>query len=266
MMSTAVDTNTQEMPREMMEHTYAVFSEFEESHWWFVGRRKIIEMFIKDIAAQFERRPQIVDVGSGTGANILMLQEYGDVTGIDVSREAIDFCKQRGLENVKLGAAEAIPMDDRSADVVTALDVVEHLDDDVGCLRECRRILRSDGRILLFVPAFMFLWGIQDDVSRHRRRYTMPQLQKAVEEAGFAVERSTYVNIIFFLPIFLVRKFMRIFRIKTDTEISIGISPLNGIFTWIFSSERAFLRLMNFPFGVSAVCIARPAPDSGTEA
>ena len=94
----------------------------------------------------------------------------------------------------------------------------------------------------------------------------MPQLLNAVREAGFEVERSTYVNIIFFLPILLVRKFMRIFGIKTDTEISIGISPLNGIFTSVFASERAFLRFMNFPFGVSAVCIARPMPDQGTKA
>ena len=122
-------------------------------------------------------RCRILDVGCGTGANLEMLSEFGEAEGVDVSAEALDFCRARGLENVKQGEAEHLPYEDESFDLVTGLDVVEHLDDDLAGLKEMRRVLRPDGRALLFVPAFMFLWGVQDDISNHRRRYTIAELK-----------------------------------------------------------------------------------------
>jgi len=94
-----------------------------------------------------------------------MLAEFGEAEGVDVSIDALDFCRARGVNTVKQGAAESLPYEDGSFDLVTGLDVVEHLDDDVAGLREMRRVLRPGGRALVFVPAFMFLWGVQDDVS-----------------------------------------------------------------------------------------------------
>src|SRR6185312_15196375 len=138
---------------------------------------------------------------------------------------------ERGLDSVKLGAIEQLPYQSDSFDLVTALDVIEHLDDDIAGLREMRRVLRRDGRILVFVPAFMFLWGVQDDVSNHRRRYTLPRLLKAVEEAGFSVEWSSYANISFFLPVLVVRSVMRWLGLRADTEYGINIPLMKGPFT-----------------------------------
>src|SRR5204863_5855183 len=121
-----------------------------------------------------------------------MLAQFGDAQGVDVSSDAVAFCRERGLENVKLGAAESLPYDDGTFDLVTAFDVVEHMDDDLAGLREMRRVLRPGGRVLLFVPTFMFLWGLQDEVSNHRRRYRLPQLRHVLEQAGLEVERMTY--------------------------------------------------------------------------
>lgn len=257
-MSSIAKGAEKELPREMMQHTYAILYEVEGSHWWYKGRRRIIASFVKEICSRIkDHRPQILDVGCGTGANLVMLGEFGEAHGIDVSHDALSFCRERGLENVRHGAAEELPYEDGTFDLVTALDVVEHLDDDAAGLKEFRRVLRSDGRILLFVPAFMFLWGVQDDVSHHRRRYTLPQLLKVVREAGFEIERATYANITFFLPILLVRKFMRLTGIRTETENSIGISAFNGLLGRVFGAESSFLRRMNLPFGVSALCVAR---------
>lgn len=191
-----------------------------------------------------------------------MLNQFGDAHGIDVSEDAIKFCRERGLDRVRLGAAEELPYDPESFDVVTALDVVEHLDDDVGGLRQIHRVLKTEGRALIFVPAFMFLWGVQDDVSNHRRRYRIPQLTDALHRAGFEVERSSYANITFFLPILAVRTFMRWFNIKTSTELTIGVSRLNGPFGYIFAAERHWLKHFKFPFGVSAVFVARKAAEN----
>lgn len=246
------------LPREMMQHVYPVFYQLEESHWWYVGRRRIIISFVKEICAQIsDRRPRILDVGCGTGANLKTLAEFGEAEGVDISPDALQFCRERGLNNVKLGAAEELPYDDATFDLVTALDVVEHLDDDVGGLRELRRVLRPGGRVLIFVPTFMWLWGLQDEVSHHRRRYTLPELRRAMAEAGFEVERTTYANITFLPPVFLVRMLMRITGIKTDTEARINIPLFNPLFARILGAEATFLRFMNFPVGVSGLCVAR---------
>jgi ubiquinone/menaquinone biosynthesis C-methylase UbiE len=204
------------------------------------------------------RRPlNILDVGCGTGANLEMLSEFGQVEGVDISGEALTFCRERGLENVKQGEAEALPFADSSFDLVTGLDVVEHLDDDLAGLKEMRRVLRPGGHALVFVPAFMFLWGVQDDISHHRRRYTLDQLKRVMRQSGFRVERASYVNISFFAPILFGRLLMRALRIRPESENNITIGFLNGLLGKLFGSESFPLRYLNFPFGVSIICVAR---------
>ena len=259
-MSSDVKSIANPLPREMMEHTYPILFRVEQSHWWHIGRRRILSGFVEEICRQVkDRRPRILDVGCGTGANLLMLSQYGEAEGVDVSEDALAFCRERGIDKVKLGAAEALPYDDATFDLVTAFDVVEHVDDDLAGLKEMRRVLRPGGRVLLFVPTFMFLWGLQDVVSHHRRRYRMPELARVLEEAGFKVERSTYANITFFLPILLIRKLMRLTGIKTSSENNITVSALNGILGRIFGAESLILRHMNLPFGVSGLCVAKAA-------
>lgn len=262
-MSVTTNNLNEPLPREMQQHTYAIMRRVEESHWWFVGRRQIIRSFVdrlfRDQKAKgsWQDPVDILDVGCGTGANLEMLSEFGAAQGVDVSAEALAFCRERGLANVKSGAAEALPYDDGSFDLATGLDVVEHLDDDLAGLKEMHRVLRRDGRVLLFVPAFMFLWGVQDDISNHRRRYTMKGLKQVVEAAGFAVERATYVNISFFAPILLGRLFMRVTGLRPESENNIAIGALNGVLGKLLAAERGPLRYLNFPFGVSIICVAR---------
>jgi len=249
------------LPQEMERHTYAIMYEVEGSHWWFAGRRRILESFVTEIVSNLnmdEQQPRILDVGCGTGANLEMLAGFGAAEGVDVSEDALAFCRARGLTRVKLGAAEHLPYEDNSFDLVTALDVVEHLDDDAAGLTEMRRVLRPGGRALLFVPAFMWLWGVQDDVSHHRRRYTLPQLKARVRAAGFEVERATYANLTFFAPILAGRLLMRATGARPASENNINVPALNGVLGHIFGAERFWLqRRLNFPFGVSAVCVAR---------
>ena len=246
------------LPREMMEHTYPNLFRVEQSHWWHTGRRRILAGFVEDICRRItDRRPRILDVGCGTGANLLMLSRYGEAEGVDISEDALAFCRERGLDHVKQGAGEELPYEDGTFDLVTAFDVVEHMDDDLAGLKEMFRVLRPGGHALLFVPTFMFLWGLQDDVSNHRRRYRLPELRRVLEQAGFEIERSSYANITFFLPILIIRKLMRLTGIKADTENNINVSALNGVFGALFGTERTILRYMNLPFGVSGLCVAK---------
>jgi SAM-dependent methyltransferase len=253
------------LPQEMQQHTYAIMDEVEGSHWWFVGRRAILETFLRDIVKHYVSTPseagpqnglRILDVGCGTGANLEMLSQFGKAEGVDVSDDALEFCRQKGL-NAQKGLAETLPFSDETFDLTTALDVVEHLDDDVAGLREMYRVTKKGGYSLIFVPAFMWLWGVQDDISNHRIRYTKKQIVERLEKAGYHVERATYANWTFFAPILAGRTLMKLTGIKPESENNVNVSALNGIFGKLFASERFWLRNFNFPFGVSIVVVAR---------
>lgn len=247
------------LSKEMEQHTYGIMNDVEGKHWWFVGRRAILESFMREIIEKSKienRKSKILDVGCGTGANLEMLAQFGESEGVDVSDDALEFCRAKGLK-VHKGLAEKLPFDDESFDVVTALDVVEHLDDDVAGLKEMHRVLKTGGRTLIFVPAFMWLWGVQDDISNHRIRYTKRQIVERLKKAGFEIERATYANWTFFAPILAGRTLMKITGIKPESENNVNISALNGFFGKIFSAERFWLKRADFPFGVSIVITAR---------
>lgn len=265
------------LPQEMQQHTYAIMDRVEDSHWWFVGRRAILESFLRDIvkssklisATADANRPaeagtqnlRILDVGCGTGANLEMLSQFGSAEGVDVSDEALEFCRRKGLA-VQKGLAEKLPYADATFDITTALDVVEHLDDDIAGLKEMHRVTKTGGYSLIFVPAFMWLWGVQDDISHHRIRYTRKQIVERLEKAGYTVERATYANFTFFAPILGGRTLMKLTGIKPDSENNINVSALNGLFGKIFSAERHILKNLDFPFGVSIVIVARKSEPS----
>ncbi len=242
------------LSKEMEQHTYGIMNDVEDKHWWFVGRRAILEEFMRMIIRN--PKSKILDVGCGTGANLGMLKQFGEAEGVDVSDDALEFCRKKGLK-VHKGLAEKLPFADESFDVVTALDVVEHLDDDVSGLKEMHRVLKTGGQTLIFVPAFMWLWGVQDDISNHRIRYTKAQIVERLQSAGFEIERATYANWTFFAPILVGRTLMKITGIKPESENNVNVSALNGIFGKIFSSEKLWLKNFNFPFGVSIVITAK---------
>ena len=263
------------LPQEMQQHTYAIMDRVEDSHWWFVGRRAILEVFLRQIVDRLSSPRyeeglsdtstfgggrggslRILDVGCGTGANLEMLSQFGSAEGVDVSDDALEFCRRKGL-TVQKGLAETLPYEDETFEISTALDVIEHLDDDIAGLREMYRVTKTGGYSLVFVPAFMWLWGVQDDISNHRIRYTKKQIVERIEKAGFKVKRSTYANFTFFAPILGGRAMMKVTGIKPESENNINVSALNGVFGRIFSAERVWLKNLNFPFGVSIVVVAR---------
>ncbi len=266
----------------MQQHTYAIMDEVEGSHWWFVGRRAILESFLRQIVSKLRTAAadmsephasaggrtsdlaqgnqksaiSILDIGCGTGANLEMLAQFGEAEGVDVSDDALEFCRRKGLKAQK-GLAETLPFADKTFDLTTALDVVEHLDDDIAGLKEMHRVTKRGGYSLVFVPAFMWLWGVQDDVSNHRIRYTKKQIVERLEKAGFEIERATYANWTFFAPILAGRTLMKITGIKPESENNVNISALNGILGKLFGAERFWLKNLDFPFGVSIVIVAK---------
>src|SRR5438132_10083506 len=135
-MATTSNHIAESLPREMQTHTYALLRELEGKHWWYRGRRRIIASFVERIVAKLrndnETAPRILDVGCGTGGNLEMLSEFGAVEGVDVSQDAVEFCRARGVAPVRQGAGEDVPYDDKSFDLVTGFDGIVRLDDGVA--------------------------------------------------------------------------------------------------------------------------------------
>lgn len=155
----------------MISSHYKSIYDIELKHWWYRVRRK----FVHDLINKYfkNQRISVIDAGCGPGALLAELNIYGDVYGVDFSQEAVDFCKSRGIVNVQKSGIESMPFESNSADLVLALDVLEHIPDDKKGLNEIYRVLKPKGMVIIFVPAFMFLWGITDVSSQHYRRYTL---------------------------------------------------------------------------------------------
>jgi SAM-dependent methyltransferase len=244
---------------------YAEYYEIEGVHWWFRGRRRILlELLDRELPATPDGRPRaILDVGCGTGTMVTHLGRYGDVTGIEASPEAVAFCHQRGVTNVQRADGEVLPFADASFDLVTALDVIEHIDDDAGALSEMHRVLRPGGRMLVTVPAFPFLWSAHDEVNRHFRRYVRPQLEERVRQAGLRPARVTYFNAFLFPAVAAVRV-LRLNRLggnrrqeqRSDFTLSHGRQLGNRALTRLFGAEAPVVARRDLPFGVSLLCLA----------
>ncbi len=235
---------------------YQTVFELDRDHWFFVGRRRIIARLLE--SGLPERETIILDVGCGTGITKQMLEKYGQVIGLDLAHEALDFCRQRGLVNLCQGDACHLPFADETCHLITALDLVEHLENDARGLQEFHRVLQEGGRLLLFAPAYSFLWSDFDRFSHHYRRYTATQLRRRVEASGFTVRRMSYANTIFFPLVLAVRTLKKLLKRWVSFRSDLEDTPkgMNGLLAGIFSLEAGLIERFGLPFGVSIVCLA----------
>lgn len=219
-----------------------------KTHWWFEGRRRILKRFLGGM--QIPSSAAVLEVGCGTGANGSALQSFHRAIGLDRSSFALRQCGP-GYKSRLLADLLQMPFTSEAVDLVLAADVLEHMDDDAAALREIQRVLKKGGRMLALVPAFEMLWGDQDDLSHHRRRYGKENLARAVVAAGFRIRRLTFFNITFFLPILVARKLLRLLRrpLRSDNELTTPL--LNRILAPIFAAEGYLLPYLNLPVGVS---------------
>jgi ubiquinone/menaquinone biosynthesis C-methylase UbiE len=237
------------------------FVELERTHFWFVGRRRIFfELLDRELAGRTDAT--ILDVGCGAGGMLEPLSRYGDVTGVDMQQELVDFCHERGFPNVVLGDAYELPAPDGSIDLLTLFDTIEHIPDDARVLREVRRVLKPGALVFISGPAYQFLYANNDRVAHHQRRYTAPLLRARLLAAGLRPTQVTYFNTLLFpaiLPAVLAKKAVeRISDPGDRTNLSHTMNPtLNRALAATMSSERHLLRRTSFPFGHSIIAIAR---------
>ena len=235
---------------------YKTYFALEESNWWFRARRNLFFDLLKKY--KISKTAKIFDFGCGSGYTVGYLQKLGyDASGTDVSAEAIEFGGSRGINNLSVDQDGEIRSPEGSFDLILALDVIEHVEDDSRAIRAIERALRPGGTAIITVPAYQWLWGVQDDVAHHFRRYTMSGLTDTVKRSGeFKVVRKTYFNTFLFLPIAVVRVLSKWFNLKKrESDFDINNNWLNILFFHIFDLERRFLRYINLPFGISILLI-----------
>jgi SAM-dependent methyltransferase len=241
--------------------TYQIEAEVERRHWWFRGRRRILARFLSHLEPALPANARVLDVGCGTGANGPVLAEGGRfAVGLDASPIPLGLAgtAERGHAARLRGDAGALPFADASFDLVAALDVLEHLDDHVAAVRELRRVLLPGGALVIFVPALRLLWGVQDEVSHHRRRYGRAELRALLAGAELQIERLTFFNTLLFPPILAARLAMRL-RPPADlkSENELGGPLANAVLERVFSLEAPLLARTDLPIGVSLACVAR---------
>lgn len=241
-----------------MNHSlFASESEAEKDHWWFVGRRRFIAGLIRDF--KITRSSKIIEIGCGSGAILRMLSELGflNTTGIDKNPIAIEHCKKKGLLNVLVGDARALPQKNASCDLIIAADVLEHIHEDDRVVAEVYRVLKPGGIAILTVPAFNLFWSPHDVALGHVRRYRREQFAHIVTQTGLEKIDVRYFNFLLALPILLVRIVLSQFKKEVSDEIKLSGGFLNQFLTKLFALDIRLASLLHLPFGVSLLCIAR---------
>jgi dolichyl-phosphate beta-glucosyltransferase len=231
----------------------------EKHHWWFQSKNELIKNLISKLDRKFKF---ILDAGCGTGLNLSYLKNFGTCFGCDVVLEALQFCKKNELTNLSQCNLEGICLKDKSFDLVTILDVIEHVDNPEKVLAELRRVLRDDGTLIVSVPAFKFLWSQHDDALNHLRRYEKKELKELLEFCGFEVKKMGYFFFVPFLIVLPIRVIRKLFVKKGESTSDTTTLPpkfLNSLLKWMLKIEAKLAAKFSLPFGTTLFAVLSKA-------
>ncbi len=223
----------------------------EVDHWWFEARRRILRDQVGHLG--LPEHADILEVGCGTGGNLPMLGEFGTVVGMEPDAESRAYAADRTGYSV-LGGFLPSPLPDfgHQFDLVAALDVIEHLDDDLGAVQALSDLMKPSGKMLTTVPAHPWMWSPHDEAHHHKRRYRRADYLSLFRAAGLRVNRVSYFNTLLFPPIAT----MRLLKRHGGGDDAMPSPLVNGVLRRVFSAEKDLLRMGNLPFGVSLLVIA----------
>jgi SAM-dependent methyltransferase len=242
----------------MTPELYERFEKLEDTHWWFEGRRRVLRQVLeRTLLPRTARR--LLDVGSGTGGMYPMLSTFGEVTLVESSADARARAARRFPQATLFAGSLPDDLPQGTWDVVTAFDVLEHLEAPIEALRSIRARLVYDGQVVVTVPAFQFLWSQHDVANQHFRRYSKTQLVSHLSSAGFRVTLVSYYNTLLFPAVASARFLERLFpsRFQGESDLDETKEPLNRALQELFALERWAVGRVSFPFGVSLVAVAQ---------
>jgi SAM-dependent methyltransferase len=232
--------------------------ELEDRHWWYRGRRRIIDVLMRRL--ELPPGVEILDAGCGSGRNMVELARVGTVTGLEISDASVARARERGIGEVVQCSITELPLADDRFDVAVCLDVIEHIEDDLRALRELHRVVRPGGTLLVTVPAYQWLWSEHDVINHHKRRYTRKTLSAVAEQAGWERSRTTYFNGCL-LPVAIVhRRLARPAHLVDEPVSDLERTPerLNALLEWPLRFEAVLIALgLRIPAGLSLAAVFR---------
>jgi SAM-dependent methyltransferase len=212
---------------------------------------------------------RLLDIGCGGGNMIHHLSHYGRVKGLEIDERPVKIARQRGYDVEQFDVTRPMPFAENSFDAVTALDVIEHNQDDRAILADSYRVLKPGGHIVITVPAFMWLWSHNDDINAHVRRYTAAELKQKLAQTGFQVRRITYNNFFVFPLAAALILLRRSANAKpqlashhlAEDEYQVEMEPasplVNTVLTGVGQVEAALISHLNLPVGTSLIAVGQ---------
>jgi SAM-dependent methyltransferase len=243
----------------MERSVYQRLDQLEGNHWWFVARRKIISAVITRFAPA-KKNLRVLEAGCGTGGNLAMLSRFGKLEAFELDDEARTIAESKMPIKVKPGILpDGIPFKAGSFDVVTAFDVIEHVEKDVESLGKLGEQLAPDGRLFMTVPALPWLWSKHDETHHHFRRYTKASLNETLRKAGLEPVRISYFNTFLFPLIGGLRLARKALGITESADDAMPGNTANALLTAVFSAESGLVGRVPMPIGVSLIAVAKRA-------
>lgn len=231
------------------------------NYWWTRGKYNLvldlISKFCHENILPKNKISKIFDIGSGPGNMLDFLKNYGEIFGNDISEEAISFCKGRGFKMIDGNIdAEDMLVDDNSFNLITMIDVLEHLNNDGLALAKAKKLLAPGGQLVITVPAYQFLWGHHDIKNCHKRRYTLKELKSKLIASDFLINKISYFEPLFLPPLIFLRIIKYLARSNKDDFIKTP-KLINNILLKLIEAEKYYLRHFNFCFGATIIAIAQ---------
>ncbi len=249
----------------MEESDYATTFALEGHNWWFIGTRKIChELATRAGPVGHPKSSGSVSLDVGCGTGFLLSDSDGEPVGIDSSMTALAFCQQRSLKRLVNADGANLPFADGSIECITAIGVIEHIDDDVGAVAEWARVLSPTGQLTLLTSAYTWMWSGHDVSNHHVRRYRRRDVERMLAAVGLEPVQVSYVNTLLFPPIAVVRiveRLLRRGRVPTAHKNTAELpGAFNRVLTGLLGVEAWMMRRVSMPFGVSIVASAtKPA-------
>lgn len=253
-------TKSKNTPKSRMEEKLLdKFHVVENRHWWWEGRRQLLKQLLSYLPAG--RQVKLLDVGCGTGETmnfINALMPKAEVYGVDTSRVAVAYTRSRGHKKVGLSGAEKLPFKNIFFDAILFLDVLEHIENDLGAINEAKRVLKKGGVMIISCPALPVLWSDHDTNQGHIKRYQISDFRKLAQDTGMKIEWVGYFNFYLSPVIAVIRWLSRVPGLRKLASYESGANYnvanygwINEILKKIFVTEIKLTRYWDYPWGVS---------------
>jgi SAM-dependent methyltransferase len=234
---------------------YEQMAEYDQKHWWYRARRQVLAEMIRRLVKP-PQNARILEIGCGTGHNLPMLGQFGQVDALELDEEARSMAEKRlGRSVMSAPLPELAGVPERQYDLVGAFDVIEHIDDDRAALASIADRIKPGGKFVMTVPAHQWMWSAHDVVNHHKRRYSKGALKRLIEDSPLKLERTGYFNSLLF-PLAVAERLSSKMRGKEDVDLKLPSAPLNTVLERCFAAERHLIARLPLPPGLSLFAVA----------